>query len=188
MKGFSLSASCGRTFYFAENTGSLSSPRVCCSSPSFSTCHHWRVTWALSVWWALLCIIFWQAGLYRETNSFTFAPPPCSTAVICCSRLKSNCCMLCSVQSDISGYYTQLTAVGNWKYIIWVLNTFGMPFCLSVIIDWGLQMSNQGLYGHVSGTRDLPQTFAVTCERICQHYKTSLIKVLLWVIASSELF
>lgn len=107
---------------------------------------------------------FFGRQVHRETNSFTFAPPPCSTAAICFSKLKSNCCMLCFAQSDISGYHTQLTAIGNWKYIIWVLNTFGLPFWLSAISYWELQMPNQGVYGHISGARDLPQTFAATCE------------------------
>lgn len=58
--------------------------------------------------------------------------------------------MLCFVESELCGYYTQLIVIGNWKYKIWVLNIFGLPFWWSVISCWELQMSNQRFYRWIS--------------------------------------
>lgn len=111
----------GECFTFAISGGSKGLPFL---SP--------RCCWAVAQG-ALLCIIFQQAALWGKKFLY-FAAPFCSipgAIATRCSKLKPICWVLCFLEAEGSRYFTKLAEIWNWEYIIWVLNTFGLPFWLS---------------------------------------------------------
>lgn len=132
VEGLGLKIFCGRTFYFCNKQRQQR-----CAFPLAAfkpSAAGWSRQCSVRCF-ASFCIGFQQAGLWGKKFLYLTAPvcPIPEAIAIHCAKLKPIGCALCFLEVEVSRYSAQLIAIWNWKCVIWVPNTFGLPLNLIVL-------------------------------------------------------